>query len=358
VEASAVPLQNAGGAIDTVPPGATRTYDLRVGADERATLLVNSESSALDVAVSAAEVAPTSMFMLPATAAAFTGPQQLTVTNNGSTPASFFSFLLVASGRELTVDVPTLTRPGATAAVTAMLDGGLPGDAPEYSLTGPTGAVVSSGPMSDAGGGKWTADVVVPAVGDHSVTVWVEGEQPRAASAPLIAATGGSIEGGFVESVVDQDGDSLADWLQVDVPVDVAAAGDYRLAAQLLDGQGRVVAASGTTGSLAAGSGQLTLRFDGRSLHDAQIAGPWHLGEVTLSDAGLAPLDIEANLGTVTHHDPGSFEHDVIDVGSFSDRGVDSDGDGRFETLQVVANVGVEAAGGYAVNAKLAPVFQ
>lgn len=347
------PYQPAGGIADSVPPGETRTYDLPAGAGEDAKLLINTESADLEVAVSAATLEPTTAFLVPATMALFTGPQTLTVTNIGTDEQAFLSLLLASSARTMTLDAPALADPGELVPLSVTLTGALPGDAPEYQVTDADDTVVASGALTDAGSGQWTADVSLADEGSHSVSAWVEGDEPRVAGAPVIVAGGGVVENGFTETVGDDDGDALYDWVDLTVPVDVESAGDYRLAGQILNADGAVVSAAGTTATLSAGQGEMTLHFAGREIHDSGAAGPWHLADVTLSDADLTPLDIAAGAGEIDHDDFGAYEHDVIAVTSITDTGVDADGDGLFEQLDISLDLTVESADSYAVNGKL-----
>ncbi|WP_284439896.1 alpha/beta fold hydrolase [Cellulomonas wangsupingiae] len=343
-------VQNAGGAADAVGPGETRSYPLAAGAGEAATVVVLAEEG-LAVSVDSGSFAPTTFFDAPAVAADFTGSATLTVTNEGDATRAFQAHLLVESSRALALDVPTVVRGGTQLEVVAELAGALAGDAVELRITGEAGEIVS-GQMTAAGEGRWTTTLTAPAEGSFNVTAWVEGEQPRTANVPLVVAAGGSVGDTFTESTQDDDLDGLMDHLDLTVPVRVDDAGGYRLAGRLVDADGDRVAEAGATGELAAGDGALTLRFDGRTIHDSARPGPWRLVDVTLSDADLGIVDI-VDLGQTAAADPGAFEHDVLTVSGFADEPVDADGDGLYDVLRLSAQVTTEEAGTYAVNGKL-----
>ncbi|HEY5515911.1 MAG TPA: PKD domain-containing protein, partial [Pengzhenrongella sp.] len=342
--------QTSVGPVGDVPAGATLTFPLDVAPGESASLAALVDDG-LELTIDGTPLEATQLFTVPAVGGRFTGPAMLSVHNTTTTGLTFTTLMSVLSARGLSIDTPTLVRPGEPLTVTGTLTGGLPGDVVEYAVSGTDGVVVS-GALTPAGREQWTVTFPAPANGSYAITAAVTAAQTRVTTAPLIVSDRGRFTGGFVESTEDPDGDGLIDTLDVTVPVDVMAAGDYRLAARLVDADGQPVAEAGTIGTLDAGAGTLTLKFDGREVFNSARTGPWRLVDAALSDADLNPLAIE-DLGESGYSDPSGFEHDDVRVDGFTDLGFDADGDGLFDSLQVSAQVSVDQPGYYAVNSKL-----
>lgn len=350
VAAGEVPGQNAGGAADVVPAGETRAYPLAVGDGEAATVVLLAEPG-LEFSAGSAVFEPTTVFDVPAVAATFTGPTTLTMTNGSAGPQGFQAYLFVESDRALRLEAPTFVRAGDEVPIVATLSRSLPGDVVHFQVAGSAGTI-AGGQMTSTGDGLWAQTVTAPAGGAFTVTVWVEGPEPRTVGAPLVVGAGGEIGDGFAEGTTDEDGNGLTDRLDIIVPVSVDDAGEYRLAGRLVDAQGARVAEAGTSAVLDAGSGTLTLSFGGRAINASARPGPWQLVDVTLSDAEMSMIDTK-DLGETSAFDPADFEHDELTVGAFADTAVDGDGDGRYDVLRVSVDVTARVSGTYALNGKL-----
>ncbi len=350
--------QPAGGIAEDVPAGETRGYEVSVPAGATATLLVATDTqSEMDISLTGTTLAATSLFEVPALAGKFTGPQTLTVRNTGASTHSIMTFLQVASTRTLTISSPPLSTPSNPITLAATIVQPAAGDSPQWQVTNEDGVVVASGSYTPgAGSGDWQATLTAPPTGAYTITSWVEGTEPRVATTTLEVADAAAVGSGFSERVEDPDGDGLGDRLVLDVPIEAHAPGAYRLAGRLVDADGNQVAEGGGSGELTPGSGTIPLAFDGRELHDRQRPGPWRLVDVALSTAGSPArlVDLEADLGLSNAADPASFEHLVVTIaGSFTDQGIDTGGDARYESLRVTGAVEVETPGDYAVNAEL-----
>jgi pimeloyl-ACP methyl ester carboxylesterase len=356
--ATSAEYQPAGGIAEDVPAGATRTYNLPVPEGATATLLIGTDDqNELDTSLTGTTLEQANLFEVPALAGKFTGPQTLTVRNTGASTHAILTFLQVASTRKLTSSSPPLATPGDSIALAAAITEPAAGDSPQWQITDEDGTAVASGsytPGADAG--AWQATLTAPPVGSYTITSWVEGAEPRVATRTLQVADAATVGNGFAERVEDPDGDGLGDRLILDVPIDVRTSGAYRLAGRLVDADGNPVAEGGGSGEVSAGNGTIPLLFDGRELHDRKLPGPWRLVDVALSTDGSPArlVDLKADLGVTTAADPASFEHLVVTVGeSFTDEGVDTGGDARFESLRVSGTIEVETPGEYAVNAEL-----
>lgn len=334
-----------------VEPGATSVLPVDVGTGEDAGLIVFADPG-LETSLDAVPLGVADVFGTPALGASFQGPTTLTVTNPTEEPLYVGSILRVASDRTLAISAPALTGAGDPVAIDVTVTGALPGETPEYVVTAEDGSVVASAPLSPVGDGRWQATFAPPASGTYAATAALTGAQGRMATTAFVVSDGSSFEGGFMDGTTDPDGDGLIDTLLVEVPVSVVGAGDYRLAAQLVGPAGDVVAVAGTTTTLDASPGTVTLEFDGREVYDSGVDGPYSVAQATLSTAGMDLLAV-ADLGAVGITERAAYEHENLSVGDFRDEAIDHDGDGLIDTLRIHATTRSDTPGWYAVNGKL-----
>ncbi|MGI8554305.1 MAG: DUF4785 family immunoglobulin-like domain-containing protein, partial [Dehalococcoidia bacterium] len=204
-------------------------------------------------------------------------------------------------------------RPGATATIRATLSG-----SPATATV--TGAILRADGHSDAlsfspaGGGQYQASYTVPNVpGEAEVRLQAGGT--LAGAAPFEEATSLtfqiapntlSLSGSYHDSVEPlAPGSPFSQTLDVTVGINATAAGTATLLADLVDGAGNQVAHTVATQSLQAGSGTLTLRFDGAEIYASGHAGPYRLTNLVLSDETTVPLHVSEaqNVYTATTSD-------------------------------------------------------
>ncbi len=165
-----------------------------------------------------------------------------------------------------------------------------------------------------------------------------------------------TISAGFSERVVGLE-DGLADALVLTPSIDVSLAGRYHLSGRLIDGSGIHIADANATGDLSVGANPIDLSFDGRAIYRAGRPGPYRLVDLVLSraDSSSAIEDEVADLGTTGLYSIDQFQHFVVefDRASFTDQGVDTNGDGFFDSLRFSGGVRLDAGGTYAINARL-----
>jgi pimeloyl-ACP methyl ester carboxylesterase len=285
------------------------------------------------------------------------GPFHL--TNNGTSVASIRVSTSIETSRKLSVAPnPALARPGAAVTFTVTMDGALPGDAPHLVVADESDNIATELDPTQSGSGTWTGTWTPPSAGSYKVRASVGGAAAREAEAEFTVASGAAtVASGFTEQTVDNDQDGLTDALLVKPNVNATVAGDYIVTAELANASGTRVAAASAAVTLAVGAQAVTLSFDGRSIYDSGISGPYHVVRVNVSrnDDALHEEDSVADLGQTAAYSVGSFEHDRVTLtpDSFTDTGIDSDGNGLFDELRVTAQVQVEAAGTYSVSAEL-----
>lgn len=162
---------------------------------------------------------------------------------------------------------------------------------------------------------------------------------------------------GFADETRDLNGNGYADELVVRAQVQADAGGRYRVLAVLTDSAGRTHQATGVE-TLVAGDNTVSLRFSGRDLYRNRTDGPYVLSSFRLAQEGeidLLPVADLASVHTTAAYAYTTFEHDRIDlVGTGAAFGVDSNGNGLFDSLDVAVDVELERAGYYNWSAQLA----
>ncbi|MBR4104868.1 MAG: DUF2974 domain-containing protein [Thermoguttaceae bacterium] len=145
------------------------------------------------------------------------------------------------------------------------------------------------------------------------------------------------------EAAVDEDGDGYFDAIAFQGTATVATAGDYVFHFALQTADGTTIARVSQTFALVAGENEIAWNFDGNDIYRAGANGPYvaTVGgfDATLETAAYALAQFEDAQATFN--------------GVYSDRGVDLDGDGKFETLTLEVGVDVAAPGAYRVAGTL-----
>jgi pimeloyl-ACP methyl ester carboxylesterase len=285
------------------------------------------------------------------------GPLHL--TNNGSVAAAVRVLTGIDTSRSLTLTPSAqVVSPGGSVTFQVDISSPDPGDAPHLEIANESQDVIASLDATPAGTGSWTAAWTPPAAGAYSIRASVTGARPRSDEATIYAADGAATLGsGFTTQTVDDDGDSLYDALIVRPTVNVTTAGTYAVAARLVDASGNEVASADTTGSLAAGSQTVDLRFDGSAIYSSGHSGPYHVVDVSVEkiDDTARPQASAADIGATSAYAVASFQHDRVTIvpGQFSDQGRDSNGDGLYDDLLVTMQIKVENAGDYDIYGQL-----
>jgi hypothetical protein len=219
---------------------------------------------------------------------------ELVVSNSGTEVADALVLVLAGGAARLeVVATPAVAAPGQPVEVRV----------PDASATGGLEGLVS-GPDEfetaltfSADGPDAIAEFIAPDAGTYPVSVRQAGERQRVAFTSVVVGTGAaSLPGSFTESVVAGP-DGLAVALHVDVDVEVAEAGSYRLAGALTTAEGTEAAAVSASAELAVGVQQLRLTVPGPVLYAAGEGGPYRLDLTLLSVDGPTGLEtVEARV--------------------------------------------------------------
>ena len=161
----------------------------------------------------------------------------------------------------------------------------------------------------------------------------------------------------FDDRLVDSDGDTTFDTLEIDVGIDVDFPTTLDLLVKLVDARGERIAEGFATQSLGAGSGTMTIQISGDDLQRWGQDGPYYLGEVVLSTGHLF-VDVVRDAYTTQDHLLSALEPLPIEIsGTYVDGVRDIDGDGTLDELFINAGVNINEPGTYEVIGLLADSF-
>jgi pimeloyl-ACP methyl ester carboxylesterase len=171
-----------------------------------------------------------------------------------------------------------------------------------------------------------------------------------------VSKSASAFAGTYFDHGLDTDGDGLFNQLIVDVDLSLTAAGNYRVFGVLTDTEGNIHQASALA-ALPAGSGTVSLSFDGEAIFQNRVDGPYTLSVIRMAEEGevdLLPVDERTNAFQTTSYDYRQFQHaPILLSGGGSAVGIDTNGNGLFDLLRVRIGVDVDAAGFYNWSARL-----
>lgn len=271
----------------------------------------------------------------------------------------------------VTDDLPVQGRPVVLAA--ALFDGEAPvaGASVSVHVTPPAGPAVNltlrdDGGAADgaAGDGLYSGEFTPDAVGAYQALAVITGT--ASGGAPFKRETAeefavfnppGRLTGTVQDQGVDDNFDGLIDRVAFDVGTQATTAGRFRAYVHLKTAGGKGVVGSSEV-DLPAGAGTLPVSIGADDLRAAGESGPYTVELVELDcigPDGASPCDRLDNAGQTKAYALSQFQRrPLILTGVTTDRGVDDNGNGRFDRLLVTVQVDALFAGSYTWNMKLA----
>ena len=166
------------------------------------------------------------------------------------------------------------------------------------------------------------------------------------------------LDGRIRDHLRDENKDGLNDALVIEVGVSVTDSGTYRMIGHLVDRAGKEQYENGERATLAPGDSVLELVYPTESLYEGGAPGPFVLDSLCLIEddpMGYPQVDHwKGNYRTAAYPRLELMPAEVIlKTKSFTARGIDRNGDGQFEGLQVDLQVDVRYAGEYYCHAVL-----
>jgi len=160
----------------------------------------------------------------------------------------------------------------------------------------------------------------------------------------------GQLSGDYSDRGTDSDSDGLYDYLTVDAGVIIDKPGNYRLFGRLHDASGTLVTSATEYLVLETGTQSLPLNFDGLAIRQHGVDGAFNLTTFLSHESGVA----ETGEHTTSVYSSADFQAPPAEFsGTYSDYGVDRNGDGLFDCLKLEVGINVTAAGAYGISGML-----
>jgi len=157
----------------------------------------------------------------------------------------------------------------------------------------------------------------------------------------------GKFDPPHVDYGLDTNGDTLYDYLVVDVAVNVTMAGTYEVHAHLRDSWWSIVDEKTNRTSLLEGNNTVEMRFTGWMIRDNGVAGPFTVLLWLYDDDGRL-MDTGTN-STAAYASTSFAPAPAQVVGPLEYYAVDADGDGLYDTLVGNVTINVATAGTFLV---------
>jgi hypothetical protein len=166
-----------------------------------------------------------------------------------------------------------------------------------------------------------------------------------------VANTKSSLIGVIKDYGQDMDGDTLFDSLRFDIDLDISPSQRYTIEGSLYDKNGSLLANGRIDMVLPEGRDTVSLAFDGEAISKNRVEGPYIIRQLILdemSDSGSMSLGV---LDVAGQSKPYSFREfqgpPILIMGKHSDYGIDTDGDGLFDSLIVEIEAELRYADNY-----------
>lgn len=304
-----------------------------------------------------------------------TGEWQI-VTNNAITHTYTTLVVQLLSTVDVVLTRPqTIVAPGELMTVTASLQDG------ETVLSGATftGTVTFADYVTTAGltfyddgshgdevanDHRFTAEVEAPNVEGYTsftVQATTAASQRIALTSVMVSPRTGQIDPLITELPLDFDNNGLYDQLTVGITVTVPYSGYYRLAAELVDPAGETVAYATlattdmTDVPLEPGSYPFTLAFEGTTIAEKGLDGPYTLRYISLTDETnqILSLDFLTDAYTTTAYTANQFERPNLLVMGTADELVDTNGNNLADYLDIEVDIDAYQTGVYQWEGRL-----
>jgi len=158
----------------------------------------------------------------------------------------------------------------------------------------------------------------------------------------------------YSDRTVDLNSDGLAELLRIDVGLNLTDPGNYIVYGYLYDpGRDSYCYARNDT-FLNSGSQNASLDFSGNCINVYRLNGSYNLASVYLANESLDEIDFRMDAYTTGIYDYGEFSQPAVAVtGTYSDYGINTDGDGLFDELALNVSVNVISQSDYIIAGSL-----
>lgn len=163
-----------------------------------------------------------------------------------------------------------------------------------------------------------------------------------------------SLTGSYSSAGRDTNSDTLYNFLDVSVGLNVYKTGSYTVNGALYDASNHLLTNASTNAVLSTGNQTAMLSFDGFAIRQWRTNGPYRLSYLGVLDgAGNRPA-FALQPYTTTAYAYTSFQRGAAEpAGSYSDAGIDTNYNGKYEVLRVSAGISATVGGAYSLMGTL-----
>jgi hypothetical protein len=298
----------------TIPGGGSIDIPVSFEGSVYAAVEILSMASDLEASVGGVALHSQTMGNTTGWSTELSNPQDgtLHITNSGSSDATVQVAVSIQTDVYMTVKPSALDilKGGSLGVDVTLANASNTDDATAY-LQGQSGQKTPIA-LTKVETGHWTGQFTADAAGRSTVYVQTSGTHPRYENASISVASGAlSVANTVTEQTIDTDNDGLANYLQLTLDASATTAGTYSLQAELTDSAGRKVTSTGAEVSIVPGTQQIPIRFDGTTIYQSGLSGPYHLS-FNLANVGTTPVVDEAwanNIGSTQAYDYRTFQH-------------------------------------------------
>jgi hypothetical protein len=163
------------------------------------------------------------------------------------------------------------------------------------------------------------------------------------------------------ETPVDTNANGLYDMLNLSAQLNVITSGHFEVSATLVDSNDERIASGffstrlSGLGPLATGLQTIILSFDGNTIRQHGVDGPYQLTNLTIRDVsdGSFEVDTANNVYTTAAYQANQFEAPLISLAGGSEEVIDTNANGLYDQLRILVNVNVVRTGTYNWSGRL-----
>lgn len=151
----------------------------------------------------------------------------------------------------------------------------------------------------------------------------------------------------YSDSGIDTNSDGKDDWLAINVDLGTTDSGTYSVSGDLTDINGTVLASAQWSGA----SGPASLLFDGNEIWRGGKDGPYYLRHLRLLNEATEIINQIDDAYVTGPYSLAQFQAPAVRLtGTYSDAGLDTDGNGLYNYLALNAQVEVANPGDYSLE--------
>ena len=171
-----------------------------------------------------------------------------------------------------------------------------------------------------------------------------------------VSSSKSAFSGVFSNAGVDSDSDGLFNVLKVTAGVNITKSATYRVIGTLTDSKGNSIE-SAVQAALSSSNSSIQLSFDGTTLYQNGVDGPYQLSRITMAEIGdvsIMPVDEKLGAYQTAAYKANEFQHTALAAtGNGTSRGIDLNGNKLFDQLVIDFDVTSVGSGSYNWSGRL-----